>query len=106
MELGKPIDVTRLDLQERKELTTKVIALVDSLHKKGLIHGDIKLAHILVAQDGSIRFWDFEGSQLELTGSAPPESQTLNWISPLRLQNLDLPLRKGNDLYALGLTIW
>jgi len=73
MELGKPIDVTRLDLQERKELTTKVIALVDSLHKKGLIHGDIKLAHILVAQDGSIRFWDFEGSQLELTGSAPPK---------------------------------
>jgi len=105
MELGKPIDITCLDLQEKRTLATKLIALVDSLHAKGLLHGDIRLAHVLVAQDGNIRFCDFGGSQRELTSTAP-ESQTLNWISPFRLRNLDLPLRKEDDLYALGLTIW
>ena len=105
MELGKPVDVTDFDLQDKKELSEKLISLVKSLHHKGLLHGDIKLANLLFAKDGSIRLCDFEGSQLEVNSTAP-EEPTLNWISRVRLQNLDWPLRKEDDFYALGLTIW
>jgi serine/threonine protein kinase len=105
MDLGTPIDVTTLDLTARKNLMNTIIALVTALHEKGLLHGDIKLANILTAPDGSVRFCDFEGCQEEFCATAP-EEQTLNWVSPIRLRNLDLPMRKADDLYALGLTIW
>lgn len=105
MDLGKPVDVTVLDFAARKDLMNRIITLVTALHKKGLLHGDIKLANILTAPDGSLRFCDFEGCQEENDATAP-EEQTLNWISPDRLRNLDSPMTKADDFYALGLTIW
>jgi serine/threonine protein kinase len=105
MDLGQPVDVTSLDVHARKELMNAIIALVNALHKKGVLHGDIKLANILTAPDGSLRFCDFGGSQREGCADAP-EDQTLNWISPLRLRNLDMPLSRADDFFALGLTIW
>jgi len=52
---------------------TQVIALVDSLHSKGMIDRDIKLARVLVAQDGSTRFchWKDHNSKLP---QLPPQS--------------------------------
>src|SRR5438105_2901611 len=105
MDLGHPINVTSLDLVARKKLMDQIISLVDALHAKGIIHGDIKLANILTAPDGSLRFCDFEGSQIEGSGE-PPEDQTLNWISRERLMDLDSPLCKADDYYALGMTVW
>ena len=56
-------------------------------------------------QDGCLRFFDWEGAQREDQAKVP-EEQTLNWISPNRLRNLDVPLRRTDDYHALGLTIW
>ena len=105
MDLGLPIDVSSLDLSTRRILMSRIISLVNALHMKGILHGDIKLANILKAPDGSLRFCDFDGSQKE-KDAGPPEEQTLNWISKERLMNLDLPLSRADDFFALGLTIW
>jgi serine/threonine protein kinase len=105
MELGEPLDVNILENDAKRNLVNAIISLVTDLHKKGLLHGDIKLANLLRAMDGSLRLCDFEGAQKEPC-TEPPEAQTLNWISPARLRNLELPLCKPDDLYALGLTIW
>ena len=105
MDLGQPIVVSSLNTSSRKELMNRIINLVNALHQKKILHGDIKLANILISPDGSLRFCDFEGSQMEKCREAP-ENQTLNWISRERLMHLDLPLCKADDYYALGMTIW
>src|SRR5436190_8166518 len=89
MDLGQPINVSSLDASARRDLMNRIISLVDALHEKTILHGDIKLANILISPDGSLRFCDFEGSQLEKCTEAP-ENQTLNWISRERLMDLDL----------------
>ena len=105
MDLGQAVDVMSLDVVAKKKLMRELISLVTALHDKGLIHGDIKLANLLIAPNGSLRLCDFEGCQHESLAEAPEES-TLNWMSPIRLRNLNLPISKADDFYALGLTIW
>lgn len=105
MDLGQPITVSSLDVSARRDLMNRIISLVDALHEKTILHGDIKLANILISPDGSLRFCDLEGSQLEKYTDAS-ENQTLNWISRERLIDLDSPLCKSDDYYALGMTIW
>jgi len=105
MDLGKPIDVTSLDYHHRKQLMYEMIDLVTALHRKGVLHGDIKLANLLRAPDGSLRLCDFEGAQREAE-AYEPEEPTVNWMSRFRLENLNLPMNKADDFYALGLTIW
>jgi len=105
MDLGQSVDVMSLDVVGKKELMRELISLVTALHDKGLIHGDIKLANLLIAPNGSLRLCDFEGCQHESLAKAP-EEPTLNWMSPTRLKNLNLPISKADDFYALALTIW
>ena len=105
MDLGEPIDVSALDLPFKRELANQIVNLITELHKKGLLHGDVKLANVLRAPDGSVRLCDFEGAEKEPCVD-PPSSLTLNWTSPARLRNPDVPLCRADDLYALGLTIW
>jgi serine/threonine protein kinase len=107
MHLGQSIDPSLLHASAKRQRMMELIDLVISLHDKGLLHGDIKLANLLIAPDGSLRFCDFEGCQEESIAT-PPEEATLNWLSPARLRNIDsdMPQSRQDDFYALGLTIW
>ena len=58
MDLGQPIDVMSLDAVAKKGLMRE---LISPLHDKGLIHGDIKLANLLITLNGGLRLYDFEG---------------------------------------------
>jgi serine/threonine protein kinase len=107
MDFGQSINPNLLDASAKRQRMIELIDLVTSLHNKGLLHGDIKLANLLIAPDGSLRFCDFEGCQQESIAT-PPEEPTLNWLSPARLRNIDsdMPQSRQDDFYALGLTIW
>ena len=83
-----------------------MMAVVDSLHAKGIIHGDIKLAHMLLCSDGNVRLCDFAGACLKEHSAEAPRVYTISYLSPYRTRHLGGPWTVEDDLFALGVSIW
>ena len=79
-------------------------ALLDRLHSKGIIHGDMKPANLIFDVAGNLQFIDFAEAMLE---SEPPcrHALTMHYASPSSLKMCS-PLTHVDDLYAAGVTIW
>ena len=95
-------------LPSPKEQVDALTQLVSRLHTKGVIHGDIKPSNLLFCKETSrILFCDFGSASLE-NSSQPHKSCTVQYSSPFRsaLENASSPLRRADDLYATGITIW
>jgi serine/threonine protein kinase len=88
-----------------KEQIDALTQLVSRLHTRGVMHGDIKPSNLIFCKETSrILFCDFGSAALENS----PQSYmkyTLQYISPFRPRNY-IPLKKADDLYATGITIW
>jgi serine/threonine protein kinase len=80
--------------------------VVESLHSKGIIHGDIKLCHMLLCSDGKVRLCDFAGAFLKEHSSEAPRVYTISYLSPYRALHLGGPWTVEDDLFALGVSIW
>ncbi|QRV97783.1 kinase domain protein [Ceratobasidium sp. AG-Ba] len=96
-------DLTRA---ERLQLIDEFCSLLGRLHKKGIIHGDVKPSNLLRCSDGSLRFCDFAESFVD-GKSGPPRASTAQYLSPYMIRANPLPtMAKTEDLYAAGVTIW
>jgi serine/threonine protein kinase len=89
----------------------QMISVVLALHRKGVIHGDIKPANMLLYLDGKLRPCDFaEARRINEDLDSWDGGTTDNFMSPLRCRNWpdgsDPPPTIEDDLYALGLSIW
>ncbi|KAF7362871.1 Kinase-like protein [Mycena venus] len=82
------------------------------LHSKGIVHGDLKAANILVDNAGAGVLCDFGLSRVKAdmtSRTRQRESENIgpgsrNWMSP-ELWRGSLP-RKSSDIYAFGMTIY
>jgi hypothetical protein len=90
-----------------------MISVILALHAKGIIHGDVKPANMLLCSDEKIRLCDFEEARLPGETAADWEGETTaHYLSPRRCQNSGWPDHRDpapeveDDLYALGLSIW
>jgi serine/threonine protein kinase len=90
-----------------------MISVILALHAKGIIHGDVKPANMLLCSDGKIGLCDFAEARLPGETAADWEGEaTANYLSPRRCQNSGWPDHRDpapeveDDLYALGLSIW
>ena len=80
--------------------------VVERLHERGVIHGDIKLSIMLLCSDGKVHLCDFAGAALVEDNTNRSPIRTVEWTSPYRaIHNMGQPI-KENDLYALGVSIW
>ncbi|NVH75769.1 AAA family ATPase [Paraburkholderia sp. JPY432] len=105
--LGAP-----LELGHFLELATAIAAALGKLHQRGLIHKDVKPAHIFVhCTDGQPRLTGFGlASRLprERQAPEPPETiaGTLAYMAPEQTGRMNRSIDSRSDLYALGVTFY
>ncbi len=99
-----------LDLRQRLELLASAMAAVSAAHKRGVIHRDLKPAHLLVDADGRVRLIDFGVSKAQggdraartLTGGTPG---TPRYMSPEQRGAGPNVVDTRSDVYALGIVL-
>jgi serine/threonine protein kinase len=115
MKRETPLDGKTIEPTRKKAIMRAMIACVQALHEKGIVHGDVKLGNMLLCEDGRIRLCDFaEARELREDPGDWKGETTLNYCSPKRFQQLgggylderySAPVVE-DDLFALGLSIW
>lgn len=111
MKLEKPLDPKTVERGQRRTWMQQMISVVLALHRKGIVHGDIKPANMLICADGKLRLCDFNEARRVTEDPKTWEGATTdNYVSPLRCQNThngqEPPPTIEDDLYGLGLSIW
>ncbi|CUA67647.1 Raf homolog serine/threonine-protein kinase [Rhizoctonia solani] len=82
------------------------------LHEKGIIHGDLKGANVLVSNIGVPVLTDFGNSSLEnqtlkFTQMASGSAFSLRWSAPEFMTHNGHSMRtESSDVYALGMTVY
>ena len=105
--LGPP-----MEMRNFLRLAIAVAAALTQVHRRGLVHKDIKPANILVNRTtGEVKFTGFGlASRLprERQPPAPPESiaGTLAYMAPEQTGRMNRSIDARSDLYALGVTFY
>jgi len=105
MRKGRPGDPRRID--EVIRLGHDIATALHHVHRKGLVHRDLKSANLLVLPDGRIKLIDF-GSVKILDGEALTREGdfvgTFAYASPEQL--VAAPVDGRSDLYSLGVLLY
>ncbi len=103
---GKPLDLTRF-----LHIAIGLTKALGQVHRRGLIHKDIKPANVLVDDAGNVWLTGFGiASQLshERQPPAPPEIivGTLAYMAPEQTGRMNRSVDSRSDLYSLGVTLY
>src|SRR5580698_5541662 len=103
---GQPLDLTRW-------LTTVIglAAALSQVHRRGLVHKEVKPANALVDDSGHVWLTGFGiASRLprERQASVPPDfiAGTLEYMSPEQTGRMNRSIDTRSDLYSLGVTVY
>jgi serine/threonine protein kinase len=105
--LGAPMEMGNF-----LRLAVGIAAVLGKLHQRGLVHKDLKPAHILVnCADGQARLIGFGlASRLprERQAPEPPETiaGTLAYMAPEQTGRMNRSIDSRSDLYAFGVTLY
>ena len=88
----------------RKRLLSEILEAVEYLHKKGLLHNDLKTDNIIVSTIGNhIRIIDFGYSETDAQYMTKRLGGTPEASAPEVLAgNTDIPSTSSSDIYSLG----
>jgi len=104
--LGAPMELGRF-----LRLAIAIATSLTRLHRRGLIHKDLKPSNILVNAAGEVRFTGFGiATRLSRERQAlePPETiaGTLAYMAPEQTGRMNRAIDSRSDLYALGVTLY
>jgi len=103
---------TPLDTQTFLELAIEIASALAKVHQRGLVHKDLKPAHILIRCTGRpVRLTGFGlATRLPRQRQAPepPETiaGTLAYMAPEQTGRMNRSIDSRSDLYALGVTFY
>jgi predicted ATPase/signal transduction histidine kinase len=103
---GRPLDLTRV-----LNIAIGLASALGQVHRRGLIHKDVKPANVLVNDAGNVWLIGFGiASQLpqERQAPAPPEiiAGTLAYMAPEQTGRMNRSIDARSDLYSLGVTLY
>jgi hypothetical protein len=112
MDLASPIPKAPPPSQ-RRDIMHQMIRVVQNLHGKHIVHGDMKLDNMLLDTQGNVRLCDFaEGRSMSEPEGVWEGMTTWHYESPNRRRRGEqlgrdtLPPIIEDDLFGLGLSIW
>jgi serine/threonine protein kinase len=100
-----------LDLTHVLQIAVGLAAALGQVHRRGLIHKDIKPANVLVEDNGNVWLTGFGiASRLhhERQAPEPPEiiAGTLAYMAPEQTGRMNRSIDARSDLYSLGVTLY
>jgi len=110
--LKKLINSGRLNLEQALKIGIQLANTLDDLHRKKIIHKDIKPSNILINPETfDIKVIDFGIStrlSLEKTDYTTPRmvEGSLEYISPEQTGRMNRPVDYRTDFYSLGITLY
>jgi len=105
MPLASPIP-TAIPVTLKKNIMRQMLDLIEELHGRGILHGDLKLSNFLWTSEDHVRLCDFEEAQY-VGSEHVPKNPTLGYRPPWRVAADDEPpLSLDDEYYALGLAVW
>ncbi len=112
---GEPLDLVlqrgQLDLTWVLRIAIGLATALGQVHRRGLIHKDLKPGNILVDDAGKVWLTGFAiASRLpqERQAPAPPEilAGTLAYMAPEQTGRMNRSIDTRTDLYSLGVTLY
>src|SRR5258708_28547844 len=86
-------------------IVAEVACALGAAHRKGVIHGDVKPANVLITDDGRVKLMDFGMARLASRDSAAtPLSGTPAYWRPQQI--LGKPHDPRSDLFSLGFLLY
>ncbi|HEX8706539.1 MAG TPA: ATP-binding sensor histidine kinase [Myxococcaceae bacterium] len=103
--LGKPLEVPRF-----LSLAISLASTLAEVHRRNVIHKDIKPSNIIVEPEGAARLIDFGAATLQkvehLDGAPSHIEGTLAYISPEQTGRMNRSVDYRTDFYSLGVTFY
>ena len=109
MDLEKFIQNNTLNFAQKMELSKIIVGLIKFIHKKGIIHSDLKPQQIFMIKDNSValgyrpKIIDFDHCIVPSLNLYYPAGTDL-WMSPEHVRNEKID--EKSDIFTLGLIIF
>ena len=88
-------------------LAARIAGALAEVHRRGVIHLDLKPHHVLVLDDGSVRITDFRSaSLLRVDCSVTSRPGSLAYMAPEQTGRMNRPVDKRADLYSFGVMLY
>ena len=104
-DLGQYAQEQRLGPRQAAALVARVARAVEVIHRRGIIHQDIKPQNVLIDQDGQPRLIDFGLARLRHAWDdcpGTPSGGTPSFMAPEQARGETQRVGPASDLFALG----
>lgn len=96
-----------LDAVTAARIFTQILHAVDSIHRHGIVHGDLVPDNLFLLQDGTVKVLDFGSARIDAYadgGNNEPELDNMLYFAPERLHSGVRDI--SGDLYSVGVVLY